>query len=327
MKRTIDIEDLACTPTSPCERAPKTSAVVSCSRRTDVPAFYMDWMLDAIRTGHVDVPNPRNTHQVSRISLRKQDVRVFAWWSKDYATWLDIWDNPETHNLLSQYEGHMFNFTINTPCELEPMVAHSFEDRLAQMIRLGREFGPEALMVRFDPIVHWRRVNEPEVGELNNLAGFEPLCSAMEAIGIKQVAVAFVILGAPVRKRFRLAKLDPIEKTTMDKRAILQDLVIIASAHGVTIRVCSQPDLLGKYEGGTIIPGACIGADRVNMVLEGQSDGARLKSARKDTGQREHCNCVVSRDIGGYNMQCKHSCIYCYANPAPIADKVKKNIF
>jgi hypothetical protein len=35
-------------------------------------------------------------------------------------------------------------------------------------------------------------------------------------------------------------------------------------------------------------------------------------SARKDPGQREHCRCVVSRDIG-VSDTCTFGCCYCYA--------------
>lgn len=43
--------------------------ILSVSRRTDIPAFYSDWFYHRIKEGFVDVRNPMNIHQVSRIAI------------------------------------------------------------------------------------------------------------------------------------------------------------------------------------------------------------------------------------------------------------------
>ena len=57
------------------------SPIISCSRRTDIPAFLMDWVFDKIQVGYVDVVNPFNRKQVSRISLKHKDVRCWVLFS------------------------------------------------------------------------------------------------------------------------------------------------------------------------------------------------------------------------------------------------------
>ena len=43
--------------------------ILSASRRTDIPAFYGDWLMNRLRAGFLLVRNPRNPRQVSRIDL------------------------------------------------------------------------------------------------------------------------------------------------------------------------------------------------------------------------------------------------------------------
>ena len=39
------------------------------SGRCDIPAFYSEWLFQRFKAGFVDVRNPFNPHQISRIAL------------------------------------------------------------------------------------------------------------------------------------------------------------------------------------------------------------------------------------------------------------------
>ena len=41
--------------------------ILSASRRTDLPNYYSDWFLNRVREGFLDVRNPFNARQISRI--------------------------------------------------------------------------------------------------------------------------------------------------------------------------------------------------------------------------------------------------------------------
>ena len=135
--------------------------VISASRRTDIPAFYLDWMIDHLRKGHVKVKNPFYPSQVSNVSLKKEDVHSIVLWSKDFSKFLKQISEFSDYNLF-------FHFTINDCKKLEPNIP-SLNQRLLQMKKLTEEFNPELINWRFDPIVYWE-----EGGEIkHNLGSFE----------------------------------------------------------------------------------------------------------------------------------------------------------
>ena len=56
------------------------TVILSVSRRTDIPAFYLDWFINRIKEGYVYVRNPMNYHMVSEVSLSPEviDCIVFG---------------------------------------------------------------------------------------------------------------------------------------------------------------------------------------------------------------------------------------------------------
>jgi hypothetical protein len=44
------------------------------SRRTDIPAFYAEWMVRRLREGYCTVADPYNRNQVTWVSLKPEDV-------------------------------------------------------------------------------------------------------------------------------------------------------------------------------------------------------------------------------------------------------------
>ena len=57
--------------------------ILSVSRRTDIPAFYMPWFMNRLREGYVMVRNPMNYHQVSRVSLSPEVIDCIVFWTKN----------------------------------------------------------------------------------------------------------------------------------------------------------------------------------------------------------------------------------------------------
>ncbi|MGB2930026.1 MAG: DUF1848 family protein, partial [Desulfobacterales bacterium] len=66
---------------------PSTQIVISASRRTDIPAFYMDWFINQIDKGFFEVINPYN-RQKSRIAATPDNVHTLVFWSKNFAPFI-----------------------------------------------------------------------------------------------------------------------------------------------------------------------------------------------------------------------------------------------
>lgn len=330
-------------PAPASERAKKTCEIISCSRRTDVPAFKMDWLLTQIRAGSVQVANPRNRSQVSIVSLAPQHVRSWVFWSKDYANWIRAYNDAEQGPLLRQYDSFIFNFTINGSGNghnpLEPGLRTSLDERLGQLAWLAATFGPGSIVLRFDPIVHYRIIANDQYVEaeeqfaslgdkfiMNNLADFPKIARFASVLGIRFIVVAFTLLYPYVVSRLRKyrsregQRIELVDITMEEKRAILMKLREVARASagspqgGLQIRLCCVTGIDIEDIGAS----SCIDGNQITEQLARAGKAPLRKgSAKKDTGQREICNCSKSIDIAGYGEEfaCGHACIYCYANP------------
>ncbi len=90
--------------------------IVSASRRTDIPAFYAEWMVRRLREGYCTVPNPVNRTQASRISLRPEDVDAIVFWTRNPRPLM-----PYLDELDSRGYRYYFQFTIlGYPQQLDP---------------------------------------------------------------------------------------------------------------------------------------------------------------------------------------------------------------
>jgi hypothetical protein len=59
--------------------------IISASRRTDIPAYYSEWLMNRMKAGYVWVCNSRNPRQVSEISLSPNIIDGVLFWTKNPA--------------------------------------------------------------------------------------------------------------------------------------------------------------------------------------------------------------------------------------------------
>lgn len=243
------------------------------------------------------VPNPMNTKQVSRISLKPQDVEAIVFWSKNPAPMLPYLE--ELDRLGFRY---YFQFTINDyPTKLEPNIPN-LDERLDTFLNLCRHVGPMRVIWRYDPII-LSNVTDAEF----HLQRFGHIAEELKG-STSRVMVSIVDYYQKTDRRLRALEQDGF---VFDKEAasgnmitkLLGDLAAIASQHGMEITSCAEEH---DFSDIGIPPGRCIDPTLVSALW------SLHLPYKKDTSQRKHCNCTSSRDIG-INDTCIHGCLYCYS--------------
>ncbi|OGF98160.1 MAG: hypothetical protein A2Z86_09335 [Candidatus Glassbacteria bacterium GWA2_58_10] len=276
------------------------ATVISASRRTDIPAFYLDWFINCLRKGRFRLTNPFNdaVHTV-RVSGKSSTALVF--WSKNFG--------PLIRRLkeLSGWSA-VFNFTLNSPDPLLEPGVPPLEDRLEQMKTLALVYGPRAVRWRFDPVVFYRTAGKTR----NNLGSFERLLSFAAELGLKTCTVSFM---DPYRKIAAREKLLPDFSFSypglLEMQEIASRMARTAGNCGIRLLTCCEAGLAGAGI-ANLEAGSCIDHGLLNELYALDLD------LRQDPGQRKAagCLCHESVDVGSYRDQpCRCGCLYCYANP------------
>ena len=52
--------------------------ILQTGQRTDIPAFYGQWLINRIHEGYVDVQNPYNPLQVTRYTLYEKSIAIYT---------------------------------------------------------------------------------------------------------------------------------------------------------------------------------------------------------------------------------------------------------
>ena len=292
--------------------------VLSASRRTDIPAFYLSWFMQGIDRGYFDVTNPYN-QKVRRVPADPDAVHTIVFWSKDFSRFL-----AENAGETLRYKGYhlFFNYTVNSALSLlEPRVP-PLANRLDQFDELSRRFGPQSVNWRFDPVCYYRLEGGPMK---TNLSDFFRIAKRACAVGIQRCITSFMDHYAKISRRLApipgLAFLDPSPNRKVET---LLWMSTILRPMGIALHTCCEREITDRLtEGSGIWESACIPNSLLVELYGGHV------SLKRDPGQRRRmgCRCQVSVDIGSYrDHPCGHSCLYCYASPIRSAAVMQENL-
>jgi len=265
--------------------------IISASRRTDIPAFFGQWLVNRLQSGVVLVPNPMNRKQISRVTLAPNSVDCIVFWTKNPEPFL-----PLLASLDALGYHYYFLYTITAyGTEIEPAVP-KLSKAIATFCKLSSMIGPHRVIWRYDPII----INDAHSCE-DHLHNFAAIAQAL-AQSTSRCIVSFV---RSYRKcQTALHMLGAREPAKGEMATLLRQLQEIGSASNIALSGCCLPaaldSLLSDKRG-------CVD----QQLIAGLTNNVQLRD--KDRNQRPECRCAPSIDIGMYHC-CPHLCRYCYAN-------------
>lgn len=263
--------------------------ILSVSRRTDIPAFYSKWFINRIHEGFVDVRNPMNIHQISRVNIKPDVVDCIVFWTKNAKPLMNKLEELKDYKYYFQYTINPYDALIERNVPRKNIIIDNFKE-------LSDKIGPNRMVWRYDPILITNTIYLDY-----HIKYFEELAKRLSGF-TNRCVISFIDL---YKKTIRNTQsLNICEPTIEEMHRFARMMTEIADQHNIKIVSCSEKENL-EAEG--VEHGCCIDRKLIEEII-----GYEI-NVRKDKNQREECGCVQSIDIGAYNT-CKHSCKYCYAN-------------
>ncbi len=276
--------------------------IISASRRTDLVAFFPEWLSMAFKEERAQVYGPSG--HTYTVDLSPEEVHSVVLWSKNFSNLIE--DRDSLCGTLQKYNQLYFHFTITGlgGSFIEKGVPSSSRvlSQLASLVEIAGT--PERISIRFDPVVFWKEDGEVKT----NLSCFEKLAPEFATQGIENIRFSFAQWYGKAVRRAEKHAFEYIDPSQDEKKEAARALVQVAEGLKLRLYSCSQ-DFLSEISG--IHPSSCIDGP----VLRSLHPEKEKVSEKKDRSQRTECRCTESIDIGSYTQSCPHSCLYCYANP------------
>jgi len=216
--------------------------VVSASRRTDLVAFFPDWLADVLGREEARVWGPSG--RVYSADLRPGTVHTIILWSKDFSNLIK--NQRGLRDLLEKYDQIYLLFTITglgssfiEPGVPAPAAAFSQLPALVEIAGL-----PRRVSVRFDPVVYWKDGDRLKT----NLDFFGEVAERAGRLGIEDIRMSFTQWYGKALRRARKRSFSYVDPPQNEKLDAARRLVEIAAKRGVRLFSCSQ-DFLTRVPG------------------------------------------------------------------------------
>lgn len=272
--------------------------IVNVGGRTDIVNYYSEWLMNRIYEGFAYSRNPLFPSNVSKVSLKPEDVDCLMFCSKNYKPMLKYMEElNEKYKIICHYTITAYG------TDVEPNVP-SIDESIKTLVELSRIVGKEKVLWRYDPILLTKKYTVEK-----HLETFEYMAKQITPY-VQRAIFSFV----EMYKKLEFNMPEIILFTEEDKVRLLKRIGEISTKYNLYIQTCGTDENNEKYGihvSGCTTPG----------ILE-QANNVKYKSL-KTKPMRKGCHCIQSRDIGAYDT-CLNGCKYCYANKRP--DLAKENV-
>ncbi len=272
--------------------------IVNIGGRTDIVNYYSEWLMNRIKEGYAYSRNPLFTNNVSKISLKPEDVDCLMFCSKNYKPMLKYMKEiNEKYRIICHYTITAYGKDV------EPNVP-SIDESINTLIELSKIVGKEKILWRYDPILLTKKYTIEK-----HLETFEYMANQISPY-VQRCIFSFV----EMYKKLEYNMPEIILLTSDEKIKIAKEIGKIAKKYNLYVQTCGTDENYEKY-------GIHISGCTTTEILE-QANHVKYKNI-KAKGMRKGCHCIPSRDIGAYDT-CLNGCKYCYANKRP--DLAKENV-
>lgn len=276
----------------------KTPKVISISRRTDIPAYYSDWLIRRMKKGYTVYPNPVSGKPVF-LSLKPEHVKTIVFWTRNPIPLFQHLDYIDKN-----YE-HYMHLTINGL----PKILESRNPAVDAIIdaarQLSKRYGKHYIQWRFDPIILSTVTPEDFI-----LRRFEYIAAQLSNY-IENCYISFVDLYKKTEINFEKAtqkhRIKFFTPSQAEEIKIIRKMAMVAERYNITLNACAEEHLA---EIRNVKVAQCINIDLINKITGSPIKNYTLQKSRPG------CHCTNAPDIGYYDS-CPHGCIYCYSNKSP----------
>jgi len=262
--------------------------ILSIDFRTDIPAFYSEWLVNRFNEGYVYFRNPAYPSTIHKIILDKQHIEGIMWCSKDYLPILH-----DLKNITDKFPS-IFHYTITGyGKEIESNVP-SLAQSIYTFKELSMRYGKEKVIWRYDPILLTN-----DYGIISHINQFTDICKELYNY-TDRVVINFVSLYEKVKRHMPELK----ELSYNEKLLIVKKFLYITKKYGLKLQTCGSGLQFKDLEGVEIT--GCLDEHALNLM-------GIYPKASKGNAAPWGCLCYPNTCIGEYNT-CLHKCKYCYAS-------------